>query len=82
VSRLFSLLSSLRVYWLVGLQNDAGKFFTAAGTLIMLDFAGSALGTLLATIFPNLQVALAASPMGQTERMEPSSEGRGDQNQK
>jgi hypothetical protein len=50
---------------MVGLSNEASQFFIFAGTLIMIDFTGTSIGMLLATIFPSLQVALAASPMSQ-----------------
>lgn len=51
------------VYWMVGLQAHASNYFIFAGTLVLLDIVGTALGMCFATIFPSLPVALAASPM-------------------
>jgi len=60
---IFPIVQASFMYFAVGLSKTAGQFWTTAGTMILLDFCGTSIGLLLATIAPTLQVALAMSPM-------------------
>ncbi|KAI9140959.1 ABC-2 type transporter-domain-containing protein [Paraphysoderma sedebokerense] len=50
-------------YWLVGFQDDAGKFLILAACTILLSLSGTAIGTLSACAFNSLNMALAIIPM-------------------
>ncbi|KAL7751228.1 hypothetical protein RI367_003434 [Sorochytrium milnesiophthora] len=50
-------------YWMVGYAPEAGRFFTTALFAIVLSGCGTAIGTLAASLFSTLQVALAIVPL-------------------
>ncbi|KAI9159291.1 hypothetical protein H9P43_008631 [Blastocladiella emersonii ATCC 22665] len=51
------------LYWMVGLQHDAGKFVITALVTIAMALCGSAIGTLSACAFDDLSVALTIVPL-------------------
>ena len=51
------------VYWLVGLNDDAGAFFRFIVILLETGFAAIGLGMLVASAAPNAQVATAFAPI-------------------
>jgi ABC-type multidrug transport system ATPase subunit/ABC-type multidrug transport system permease subunit len=59
----FSLLKCLILYWLIGLQAVASKFFTFFATVILMEFVGGALGTLFSCLVAQIQVALLVIPL-------------------
>ena len=48
---------------MVGLQNNGRVVVITLATLVLLDFTGTCLGIMLASLFPSLQVALAGLPL-------------------
>ena len=57
------LVQSLVLYWAIGFSNTGEQWAILAFTMVLLDIVGVALGTLLATLFPTLSIALAVAPM-------------------
>ncbi|KAI9159194.1 hypothetical protein H9P43_008531 [Blastocladiella emersonii ATCC 22665] len=51
------------LYWMVGLQNDAGKFIITIVVTIAMALCGTAIGTLAACAFDDLSVALTIVPL-------------------
>ncbi|TPX40845.1 hypothetical protein SeMB42_g05847, partial [Synchytrium endobioticum] len=51
------------VYFMVGLQNNAAKYFIFCAFVVLASVAGWAMGIFFACIFPSLPVALAATPV-------------------
>ena len=45
------MLTSLILYWMVGLENSAGNFFTFYFALFLIVLAGSSLGLLIGSMF-------------------------------
>ncbi|ORX98562.1 hypothetical protein K493DRAFT_280357 [Basidiobolus meristosporus CBS 931.73] len=50
-------------YWMIGYQADAGKFFIYMLTNVVMSLVGSAFGMFIASLFKQLQVALAVVPL-------------------
>jgi len=51
------------VYWLVGLNDSPGRFFTFLVILLLIGFAAIGLGMLIAAATPNQDAAQAAAPI-------------------
>jgi len=60
---IFPWIFSLIVYWFVGLQNVADKYFLFALFIILSSCCGFSLGIAIASIFENLEQALRAAPL-------------------
>lgn len=60
---LFPLISAAVVYFMVQFQMTAEKFFLYAVTTMLLSITGSALGIFFASLFAELNVALAITPL-------------------
>ncbi|TPX35846.1 hypothetical protein SeLEV6574_g08132 [Synchytrium endobioticum] len=60
---LFPWIQATVVYFMVGLQNSAAKYFIHCAFAVLASVAGWALGILFACIFSSLPVALAAAPV-------------------
>ncbi|ORY44120.1 hypothetical protein BCR33DRAFT_717206 [Rhizoclosmatium globosum] len=51
------------IYFMVGMSNDVGRYFTLIGIVILASFVGFSIGVCCACSFPNLEVALLAVPL-------------------
>ncbi|RKO84503.1 ABC-2 type transporter-domain-containing protein, partial [Blyttiomyces helicus] len=51
------------VYWMVGLQNDIGKYFIIVLFVVLSAVTGFTLGIFFASIFSTLETALATAPL-------------------
>ncbi|KAI8616157.1 ABC-2 type transporter-domain-containing protein [Chytriomyces sp. MP71] len=60
---IFPWLFSIVVYWFVGLQNTAGKYFLFLVFIVFSSCCGFSLGIALASVFDSLEQALGAAPM-------------------
>ncbi|KAJ3025449.1 UNVERIFIED_CONTAM: ATP-binding cassette sub- G member 1 [Siphonaria sp. JEL0065] len=60
---LFPWVFSLIVYWFVGLQNAADKYFLFLVFVVFSSCAGFSLGIAIASMFESLEAALGAAPM-------------------
>lgn len=60
---LFPWIMGSIVYWMCGLQPDAGKYFILVGIIMLCSVAGFSLGIFFASVFPSLPIALAATPL-------------------
>ncbi|KAI8901915.1 P-loop containing nucleoside triphosphate hydrolase protein [Globomyces pollinis-pini] len=58
-----TLLLTIPVYWIVGLQNDIGKFFTFIIICLIHVYTAIGLGLFIAASVPNQQVGLIVTPM-------------------
>lgn len=63
VQLLLPTLSTVLVYWTVGLQNDAEKFFVFWGILMVAFQAAFSIGFLIGSSVPNVEVGLALGPI-------------------
>jgi ABC-type multidrug transport system permease subunit len=59
----FPFIQGTIAYWLVGLQNDAGKYLFWSLTVILLNNVGTAFGITIACTFKSLEVTLAVAPL-------------------
>ena len=50
------MITSLILYWMVGLSNTAGQFFTFYLTLVLIGVAGSSLGLLLGSVIKDAKL--------------------------
>jgi len=57
------ILGAIVAYWMVGYQSSATKFLYFAALSIASENIGSALGIFVASLFPELPVALAVLPL-------------------
>eukprot|EP00127_Corallochytrium_limacisporum_P002802 Clim_evm15s141 gene=Clim_evmTU15s141 len=62
-SVIFPMIGSAIMYWMIGYQADAGKFFIYTLTLILLANAGGAIGIFAGCAFSDLAVANAILPL-------------------
>jgi ABC-type multidrug transport system permease subunit len=60
---IFPFIMALIIYFMVGLQAVASKFFILEGFVILSSLCGFALGICFACIFSSLPVALAVTPL-------------------
>jgi ABC-type multidrug transport system ATPase subunit len=60
---IFPLMSSSIMYWTVGFQNEFGKYFRSMILMILLNYCGSSLGLIIASIFSYIAVALMVAPL-------------------
>jgi len=60
---LLPLIGATILYWLVGLQPDAGKFFIFAVTMILMSTVGTSIGMFVATLFEDVSQALQLLPL-------------------
>eukprot|EP00741_Cyanophora_paradoxa_P002545 tig00000605_g2469.t1 len=56
-------LYSLIIYWMIGFQNTAEKYFIFAAVVILMTNCGYALGIFIAALCPELEVALVIAPV-------------------
>eukprot|EP00762_Andalucia_godoyi_P008164 ANDGO_07428.mRNA.1 ABC transporter G family member ARB_01379 len=59
---IFPCLYGVIVYWMVGFQDTASKFFTFLGGVILLSNVGSSVGFLLAVSAPDPDAAISLLP--------------------
>lgn len=57
------IVQTLIYYWMVGYQNDAGKYFAHMVTIVVLSNCGNSMGIFFACAFSDLAVALAIVPL-------------------
>ncbi|MEW5304769.1 MAG: hypothetical protein WDW36_007357 [Sanguina aurantia] len=57
------IVSSCIMYWIIGYQNTATKFWWFALANVLIDNCGAALGMFVACLFNDIAVALAVMPM-------------------
>ncbi|KAK9718466.1 hypothetical protein K7432_005480 [Basidiobolus ranarum] len=57
------VIFSTITYWMIGYQTDAGKFFIYMLVNVVMSLVGSAIGMFIASLFKQLQVALAVVPL-------------------
>jgi len=60
---LFPFIGGTILYWLIGFQNNAGKWLIMTVVMMILENCGTALGILVASFFADIAVALAVVPM-------------------
>lgn len=60
---LFPFLTSIIIYFMVGLQMTATNFFIFGTIMVLCSTIGLSLGIAFASIFANLQIALALTPL-------------------
>ncbi|KAJ3075788.1 ATP-binding cassette sub- G member 1 [Podochytrium sp. JEL0797] len=51
------------IYFMAGMANDAGKYFTLVGIVVLAAFVGFSIGVCCACSFPSLEVALLIMPL-------------------
>ena len=57
------MLTSVILYWMVGLETDAGRFFTFYFDLFLVVLAGSSLGLLIGSMFENTKTVTVVTPI-------------------
>ncbi|KAK9764331.1 hypothetical protein K7432_008245 [Basidiobolus ranarum] len=57
------VIFSTITYWMIGYQTDAGKFFIYMLVNVAMSLVGSAIGMFIASLFKEMQVALAVVPL-------------------
>jgi len=60
---IFCLIGMTIIYFMIGYQEIAGKYFIMVLVGIVQEFAGTALGIFMASLFEDIAVALAVTPM-------------------
>jgi ATP-binding cassette subfamily G (WHITE) protein 2 len=50
------MISALILYWMIGLSNTAGQFFTFYFAIFLLGFAGSSVGLLLGSLIKDAKL--------------------------
>ena len=60
---LFPSLSGVIMHTTVGLQREFTKYVTTIITMVLLNFNGMSIGLVLASVFPDIAVALLAAPL-------------------
>eukprot|EP00158_Paraphelidium_tribonemae_P007562 Partr_v1_DN28287_c0_g1_i1_m76207 putative ATP-binding cassette, sub-family G (WHITE), member len=64
VQIIFPFIQTIVLYWLVGFNTNTGfEFLVFAVTVMLLSACGTSLGIFFASIFQELQLALAVTPM-------------------
>jgi len=58
----FPFIYSTILYWMVGFQPDAGRFFLFFVALMLIDNCGTNLAVCICSVFPDVQVAMQAGP--------------------
>lgn len=57
------IISSAIVYWMIGYQADASKFWWFTLIMILMDNAGQAIGIFVSCLFNDMNMALTVMPM-------------------
>jgi len=60
---IFPWLQATITYWMVGLQQDAAKYFILCSIVVLCAVSGFALGIFFACVFNSLEMALAITPV-------------------